>query len=236
MALPAMLGILALVLAVGVPPEIDAAPRSARKATAKKKPSLIAGSGVIVTLKTGALIEGVYHGDADGAVWVEVDGGEVGIEKTTIAGIVPAQTGSIKYKERAAALGAKDRDGWWKLSVWAAARNMHGAAATAARTVVNIDPEHAGAREYLGFEKVGERWLQGDAIPAAKGLVQFERRWLTQAEVADIQMRRRNKEMERSKNAEYEYQYNLQRLAPKMVTEKPVKKSMGWIETPARTW
>lgn len=221
---PSPLGFVSLALALALPHSLAAAPKAARKAAAKKAP-LAVGSGVIVTLRTGALIEGIYHGDADGALWVEVDGGEVGIEKTTIAGVVAAKTGSDEYKDRAAALGPKDASGWWELSLWAAGKDMHGKAEAAAKTVVRIDPGHAKAREFLGYEKVGDRWLQGDDIPAAKGLVLYEREWLSPGQIEALKERRREEEKESKLRA-------MRLHAPAKYEQAPVKKPLGgWVDS-----
>lgn len=201
-----------------------AAPTKTRKAPAKKAP-LVVGQGVIVTLRTGALIEGIYHGDADGAIWVEVDGGDVGIEKDTIAGMSPiAKTASTEYKERAAALGAKDAAGWWELSMWAASKDLHGAAESAARTVLKIDPEHARARDLLGFEKVDGRWLQHDEVHRAKGLVLYERRWLTPQQVEEAKARARQEEKENNLRA--------MKLHAPATYEAPKKPLGGWVDRP----
>lgn len=219
---PARLGLLALALVLAAP--LSFAAGAPRKNAAKK--TLAKGDGVIVTLKTGALVEGIYHGDADGAIWIEVDGGEVGIEKDTVAGIAPAKTGSAEHKERAAALGAKDAAGWWELSLWAAGKELHGAAESAAKTVLKIDPEHAKAREHLGFEKVGSRWLHGDDVQRAKGLVLFERQWLSPDQIEALKHRRNTEEQEKNLSG-------MKLHAPIKYAPAPVKKPLGgWVETP----
>lgn len=223
MASPALLGLLAMALVLGSQLPLAAAPKAARKAPPKKA-ALVEGAGVIVTLKTGTLIEGIYHGDADGAVWVEVDGGEVGIEKDTIARIVPAKkVGAVEYKERAAALDAKDAEGWWELSLWATGKEMHGAAEHAAKNVLKIDPNHSHAREHLGFEKVGDRWLQGDQIPAAKGLVLYDRKWMTPAQAAE----QAAADEKRRKDAENAYTGALMRPPDPSPTPQP---RGGWVD------
>ncbi len=214
----------ALALVLSVPPSFAAAPKAARKA-APKKIALVEGQGVKVTLKTGTVIEGIYHGDADGALWVEVDGGEVGIEKATIAGVAPAMTGSNEYKERASALGVKDAAGWWELSLWAAGKELHGAAESAAKTVLKIDPEHANARDFLGYEKVGKRWVQGDDIHVAKGLVLFERQWLSPDQIEALKERRRTEDKEKNLRG-------MMLHAPVKYEQAPSKRPMGgWVDS-----
>lgn len=216
---------LALALVLGAA-DAFAAPAKTRKAAAKKAP-LVVGQGVIVTLKTGALIEGIYHGDADGAIWVEVDGGDVGVEKDTIAGMAAvAKPASAEYKERAAALGAKDAAGWWELSTWAAGKELHGAAESAAKTVLKIDPDHAQARELLGFEKVNGRWVQHDEIHRAKGLILYERKWLTPEQIAEAKAR--------AKQEETDHNLRSMNLSTPAKYDAPKKPLGGWVDRGSR--
>lgn len=155
----------ALVLAL-IPPAAYAAEKPAK------------GEIVTLTLTNGSTVEGKYQGEADGAFWVEFDGGgEAAIETSTI---VKMRTSS-EYKRKAAALGSADTAGWWKLSQWAAAREEMASARAAASEVIHIDPEHAAARRFLGHEKIDGRWLSGDDLNRSKGLVTFNGEWMTKA-------------------------------------------------------
>lgn len=159
-----------------------AAPCAFAAAPAKKK-ALAVGDGVIVVLKNGSEVKGVYHGNADGAFWVESNGAQIGIERASIAKITQARTGDAEYRKQKAALSDTDAEGWWGLSVLAARHGMISAANDAAKTAVKIDPEHAEARAYLGYEKVGGKWLEHEAAQAAKGLTLYEGEWVTNAEM-----------------------------------------------------
>jgi len=215
------LAALAVVLVL-VDSPLQAAP--APKKAAAKKPALVKGTGATVTLNTGTLVHGIYHGEADGAIWVEVDGGEVGIERDTIVSIVAAKTPDVEMKERRAALGPKDTAGWWEFSQWATKKELNGAAESAARTVIKLDPDHAGARELLGYEKVKGSWLKGEDIYLAQGLVQFERRWVTPDEATALKQAREKMEKEDNLRA-------MRRPAP-AVYQQPEKKRplSGWVD------
>lgn len=144
------------------------------------------GSGVRVTLANQRQVTGVFLGEREGAVWVGVDGGEVGLEPADIVMVRQEDNEDAEYRRRAAGLG-RDADGWWALARWAQAHALPGSAEDAARRVVELSPEHPGARALLRQEKVGDAWLSGDDIPRAKGLTLYGGEWLKREEAAALE-------------------------------------------------
>lgn len=192
----------ALVLAVLlIAPPCFAAPAKAAKKAPTKKAALVEGQGVVVLLQNGSKIEGVYHGDADGAIWVEVDGGEVGVEKSTIVEVVPGKASTADFNKRAESIGPKDAEGWWELALWAERAGLTTSAKTAARNAIKINGEHEKAREFLGYEKVKGGWYKGDEIPRAKGLVQFGSDWVAPEELEAAKVRAENEQKEKNLNS-----------------------------------
>lgn len=161
----------------------------------KKKPDPAVGDGVIVTLKNGSEVKGMYRGNADGAFWVESSGAEIGIERDSIAKVATANTPEAEYRKQRANLDEKDADAWWKLSQTATRGGMKAAAADAARAAVKLAPDHAAARDFLGHQKVGARWLTFEEAQAAKGLTLYEGEWLTESELAEARGRDRSEEL-----------------------------------------
>jgi hypothetical protein len=49
-------------------------------------------------------------------------------------------------------------------------------------TALKLDPTFGPAHEKLGHTKVGDRWLSGDDLRAAQGLVKYKGRWITKEE------------------------------------------------------
>ncbi len=197
MTSPTRLGGLALVLVL-IAPLSFAAPAARKPAS---KTALAVGDGVIVTLKNGSEVKGVYHGNADGAFWVESNGAEVGLERDSIAKITQANTGDAEYRKHKAGLSETDAEGWWRLSLIATRHGMKSAANDAAKTAVKIAPEHAKARQFLGHEKVGGRWLDHEAAQAARGLTLYEGEWLTNAELGQRRQDAGGADLSRSMHA-----------------------------------
>lgn len=175
-------GALALAILLAAPCALSAAP-------AKKKKAIAVGDGVIVTLKNGGEVKGMYRGNADGAFWVESNGAEIGIERDSIEKVSPASTPEADYRKQKETLDKKDANAWWKLSQTATRGGMKAAAIEAARAAVRIAPDHTAAREFLGHQKVDGRWLTLDEVQAAKGLTLYGGQWLTESELAEARSR-----------------------------------------------
>lgn len=186
------LGILSLALVLSAAPSFAATAKAAKKAPAKEA-VLAAGTGVSIVLTNGSKVDGIFQSEADGVVWVEVDGGEAGIDRSTIARMAASKTPDIEFKERGEGLAQDDAKGWWELAQWAETKELFAAARSAARKAIKIDPDHHEARKYLGYEKVDGRWLQGDDVHRARGLVPFEGQWVMPEEVAELKKAREEK-------------------------------------------
>lgn len=153
------------------------------------------GSGVTVGLTNQREIRGTFLGEREGAVWVGVDGGEVGLEPADIVTVRAQENDDVEFRRRAARAG-RDAGAWWALAQWAKERGLHGSAELAARQVVESSPEHAGARALLGQEKAGGRWLDHDAAMKAKGYVEYRGEWLKKEEAAALERERREQRRE----------------------------------------
>ncbi len=167
-----------------------------------KAPRIAKGTGVTVTLKGNKQVKGVYLGRHDGAVWVGLDGGEVGLEKETVLKIEPSETDDSEFLKRRAALASDDAKGHWELVKWADKAGLDSLAKGEAETVVRIDPEHLKARQFLGHEKINGAWLEHDDAMRAKGLVEYRGEWITQDEYAAIEKTRIEQE-EATRRAQY---------------------------------
>lgn len=177
----------ALALYFGVSP--------ARAAEAKAaKPEIAIGAGVIVMLVGDREVQGVYLGRRDGAVWVGVDEGEIGLEENTVVKIVPSKTNDSEFLKRKAALEPKDATGHWKLAEWAISQGLESSAKSAAKIVVGLEPDHKEARQLLGHERYNGGWMAHDDVMREKGLVEYRGEWLVQAEVDAREQRRKMRE------------------------------------------
>jgi hypothetical protein len=119
----------------------------------------------------------------------------VGLDPADIVLVRKQENDDTEFRRRAARLG-RDAAGWWALAQWAQQRGLPGSADEAARRVVDIAPEHAGARALLKQEKVGGAWLDEDAAMKAKGFVPYQGGWIKREEHERIERERREARQE----------------------------------------
>jgi len=86
------------------------------------------------------------------------------------------------FEERLETLEAGDVEGFLALATYAREHDMPGAARHCYRQVLEVEPDHDVARAELGYRRVDGRWLRGDALREALGLVEHQGRWVTPEE------------------------------------------------------
>lgn len=155
------------------------------------KPAIAKGTGVVVELKDEREIKGIYLGRRDGAVWLGLDGGEIGVEPSTIRKITPVLTPDAEFLARKAALPPGDAAAWWELAAWAQSSNLPESARSAALHVISIQPDHTRARVFLGHGRYNGKWMTFEECQRSKGLVYYEGTWLTSKQVEAIGETRR---------------------------------------------
>lgn len=135
-----------------------------------------------VFLKGGGRLEGIVVEQDAKSVVIEMGPGRVTIPRSRVERIVGGSAALTTYRERASRLSATDTAGWFELALWAQGRGLTTQAQAAFERVVGIDPGNATAQRALDREWVDGRWLQrGDAM-RARGLVEFEGRWVSREE------------------------------------------------------
>lgn len=139
----------------------------------------------VVFLRNGGRLEGATSVDGDRLV-IRLESGTVKIPRADVLRIVPAPLQADEYAKRTSALAGSDAKGHWELALWCANEGLSRSARVELETVIAIDPDHAAAREKLGYEKVEGRWLRGTELLEAKGMVKVDGVWVTREESAAI--------------------------------------------------
>ena len=147
---------------------------------------LIPGTGRadVLTLKSGQVFEGKVT-EQDGTVRLSLPHAAVTFSKDEVAGITYGPTPAEVYAERAAKLSAKDAEGHYQLGLWALGKGMVEYAKAEFAQAIAGDPNHAGAREKLGFALRNGRWVSREEQMIEKGYVQYKGRWMPQDEAED---------------------------------------------------
>ena len=137
----------------------------------------------VVHLKSGETIAGKT---SDGMLSLEVKTatGVVRVPWDHIEKIDRADHVRTLYAERAENTSADDAAAQFLLARWCKRHGLADEMTKHLTKVVALDPEHAAARQALGYEKVGEKWVAGAGVLEAKGFVKRNGRWILEEEAA----------------------------------------------------
>jgi hypothetical protein len=145
--------------------------------TAVAMASLTAVAQDVVHLKNGERIVGETT-DGMLAVKVETSAGEVRIPWSRIDRIDRRGHVERVYAERKAGIAKDDAAGHYLLALWCRRHGLADEMQAELEAVLAVEPDHKGARTALGHEKVDEKWVAGNSILTAKGLVKRGDRWV----------------------------------------------------------
>lgn len=155
-----------------------------------------AASADVVHLRSGGRLEGATSVEGDRLV-VRLESGTVKIPLDQVRRVVPATSPADEYATRAAAVAKDDVKAHWELALWCEERGLTRGTRVELEAVIAADPEHAEARKRLGYQKVGNEWLRGEALLTAQGMVKFEGKWLTKEEAAALAAEKERREVAR---------------------------------------
>lgn len=139
----------------------------------------LAADPVTLVFPSGGELKGVLLQDTGGVYVLERDGGQLEFPHASVARVRREPNAEAVFRAREAKLPLKDPAALWDLGRFAAENGLPGRARRAAERVLVLDPDHAGARAHLGYERVFGQWIRGDELMRAKGLVRHEGTWMT---------------------------------------------------------
>jgi hypothetical protein len=141
-----------------------------------------AASADEVFLKGGGQLSGRIVSRTATMVEVDVGAGRIAVPASSVVRIEEGHSPLQDYEERAGRLAAGDVDGWVALGAWAEERGLGTQAREAYHRALAVSPEDPRANEALGNVKTGGRWVSEDESYRARGYVQYQGEWITQAE------------------------------------------------------
>lgn len=122
-------------------------------------PAAPAGADV-VRLTNGHRIEGRVFDQGERVVLETVDGLVV-LRRDQVAAIDSGPTPQDLYIARRASLDIQDAQGLFDLGLWCRRSGLYREGAEVLRAVLEADPDHAGAREELGYRRAEGQWVLG---------------------------------------------------------------------------
>jgi hypothetical protein len=141
----------------------------------------------VIVLKDGRREEGEIVREDGAGVVVRTGLGELSFARSEIVEIVRKKTPRAEFAEREAR--ARTAADFFDLGEWARGQKLDALARKAWKRALELDGEHAQARERLGFVRHGGEWLtveqrdarlreEDAAAKRAAGLVEHEGRWV----------------------------------------------------------
>ena len=148
-----------------------------------------------VFLKGGGQISGVIVAQNDKTVTVDIGGGTLAVQMSTVVKIEKSESPLQTYRKREAELGANDVEGWRELARWAEGEALATQARKAWSRVLESVPGDAEANQALGRVQLDGQWMSEAESYAARGFVEFEGDWVTPDErLAILDARAREEE------------------------------------------
>jgi len=89
-------------------------------------------------------------------------------ELRAAASVAVPQDAKAELEKKLAAIDRKDAEAVYGVAVWAEQNNLKTDSKRLLREVIKINPDHAKARELLGYEKFGDKWLTKREIEREK--------------------------------------------------------------------
>ncbi|MCY2994063.1 MAG: hypothetical protein NTY19_40230 [Planctomycetota bacterium] len=105
-------------------------------------------------------------------------------------------------------------DGQWQLAEWCRAQNLAKQRQVHLRRILELDPDHAGARHGLGYSQIAGRWVNPEELQGQRGFEFYGGRWRYPQE---IELTERQRSVER---AEKEWLMRLRRCRGMLDTNK----------------
>ncbi len=82
-------------------------------------------------------------------------------------------------------------DGQWKLAEWCRENRLPTQRKVHLERVIELDPDHAGARHALGYAHVHGRWARRETLMAENGYVRYKGSWVLPQEVEILEAQRK---------------------------------------------
>ena len=154
-------------------------------------------SADVIHLKDGRKVEGEIVSKDANKVSIKTKFGIVEFPMSEVKSIEEKKTKDQLYEEMLKNTNARDTDALMKLVKWCKENRMSSKASRHLKQIISLDPNHAEAREMLGYVKFEGRWvtkkekekLEAEADAKEKeaaGLVKYNGEWLPKEDVEKL--------------------------------------------------
>jgi len=152
-------------------------------------------------LKDGTVLTGRVFEDGDRYTVVDRDSKHA-VKKAEVSELVKKRSFMDEFDDRLAKLPADDAEAIFEFGRWLDENEWPGRAKLAYAEVLDLDPDHKGARRALGYALYEGAWVSPEELNRRKGLVEFEGRWYTKHDLEELKKQIEGDEKQRQAFAE----------------------------------
>jgi len=152
-------------------------------------------------LKDGRILSGRVFDDGDRYAIVDRDSKNV-VKKSEVSEVLKKRSFMDDFDDRLASLPADDAEAIFEFGRWLDENEWASRAKLAYEEVLDLDPDHRGARRALGYSLYEGAWVSPEELNRRKGLVEFEGRWYTKHDLDELKKQIEGDEKQRQAHAE----------------------------------
>jgi hypothetical protein len=138
-----------------------------------------------IHLKDGRILSGRVFEETDRYAIVDRDWKHA-VKKSDVAEVVKKKNFMDEFDERLQKLPADDAEAIFEFGRWLEENEWASRARRAYEEVLDLDPDHRGARRALGYSLYEGAWVSPDELNRRKGLIEFEGRWYTKHDLDEL--------------------------------------------------
>lgn len=136
-------------------------------------------------LKDGRILSGRVFEDGDRYTVVDRDS-KYAVKKSEVSDFAKKRSFMDEFDDRLGKLPADDAEAIFEFGRWLEENDWASRAKLAYAEVLDLDPDHKGARRALGYSLYEGAWVSPEELNRRKGLVEFEGRWYTKHDLEEL--------------------------------------------------
>lgn len=155
----------------------------------------------ILWFKNGRSLQGSVRELPDGRVEITLPYGTLAFSRNQVERVEEAISVAEVVDQALATLRPGDAEKLFELAEWCREKREHTLAQRLYQQVLAADPDHAGARQRLGFEFQDGTWMSPEDARRARGEVFFKGRWVRAEDLRILEAQRAERRLERLEEA-----------------------------------
>ena len=122
-------------------------------------------------------------------------GGQISLDAAQVKQLITTRPELVEY-EKVRPEYPDTVDGQMKLAEWCREKGLETQRKTHLKRVIELDPDHARARQLLGYGKIDGQWMTHDESMAKQGYVRYKNQWKLPQEIEILENQRKQEAAE----------------------------------------